>query len=718
MDECKEASTENILGSLQSIYWKGVGREVCEAALAYRKIEQEYPDLSPYEKRDGNSDFSGANFKNICSLLTPWTGGADGFDSDELHRRATDKAKEHLEIDVQRRRARYLLQAIGLLDIDAVHDSMNDTTIGRHNHHPLGEKIETPDGACFFREMVCLRCKWSLRGTFYYECKQGCFSENGHTGDEPYVENQKGSVVVRYNIAEELQQQLFQPPNRRCPACIVSVKEFASCERKHYKKIYPKEKAKGQAAFESRLRGREFQKPTSQGGSYEPTLKRVIPQILSPSWYAQAGPLHFALMFGPLMIENGVPHSLGGALISCRPVPSLQFQAPNMQYISTEEDAEADSRDDTLVAYVFNDEASDARLIKTCYRRKSDRRFLGYAKKVVGGAFSGHDEIFAGKEEKIIDQFLAATNSLPERLDPNVAAPVRHHRTKLAKLVEPVIGIIKETYSRQVDIYLQHFAQVLKNINTRLKWELKTNNCQHFNTKLLKGLLIDRVVPLGFFKDEAVRNNNNWQSPRYCISFGPRMDTALALLRPQRRSIVWNFYHEKRDYCDIIEFGEGFRTKSSPIPTDTWEVLDGIDDKEAQKVSLADALWSVPRDAISILQTHLHRSAPRYSTMEGKALSESEWYSNRLRVYYQLDVFLSLSGGLVRALSEQAAEKQNLIPEAFMINTIEFNILHASEKIWHPSSRYHDLYYISGRERAWMMLLVKHYVKKLFTKAG
>ena len=70
MDEVNEASADNVLGLLRTMYWKGVKREVCEAVLAYHKIEQLHPGLSAYEKNHRNSDLSGINFKKFCALLS------------------------------------------------------------------------------------------------------------------------------------------------------------------------------------------------------------------------------------------------------------------------------------------------------------------------------------------------------------------------------------------------------------------------------------------------------------------------------------------------------------------------------------------------------------------------------------------------------------------------------------------------------------------------
>jgi hypothetical protein len=59
----------------------------------------------------------------------------------------------------------------------------------------------------------------------------------------------------------------------------------------------------GLASFRAKLRIFEFAKE----GSSRALLKKTAYKVIDPSRYANAGPIHVALTFGPLMIENGVP---------------------------------------------------------------------------------------------------------------------------------------------------------------------------------------------------------------------------------------------------------------------------------------------------------------------------------------------------------------------------------------------------------------------------
>jgi hypothetical protein len=389
-----------------------------------------------------------------------------------------------------------------------------------------------------------------------------------------------------------------------------------------------------------------------------------------------------------------------------------------MQLIFTDDDAKAESRNESFVGCVYDDEISGKRLIETRYRGRKGGRFLGYVKKVMGGAFSAHEDIFTDGEHKIVTHFLEAKTAFPARMNMSISDPIRHRRATLQKSADAVLEAIIKTFAQEINFYLTHFAKVLANILNPLKWSLRSNNCQAFYTTLLKGLSIDSA----FHREESFnggqRNQNHAPSPRYCLSFGFDIDTPAGQMyfeqRPQIRSIIWNFYRRKRDYCDIIEFCEQFRTKLCARPTIPWEVLDVTDNSSTPHDTLVDALWALPRDSISILQTHLQRNSSRYSTKEGKAVSESEWYENRLRVFHQLDVFTSLSSGLVRAVREQAVEL-DLLSRVRFLNAKEFGTLYASEKITvFPGAIYH----ISGRERDGIKRDLKHSVRKLRAKLG
>jgi hypothetical protein len=266
-------------------------------------------------------------------------------------------------------------------------------------------------------------------------------------------------------------------------------------------------------------------------------------------------------------------------------------------------------------------------VIRKFYKSERDRHVLGCGKKVCGGAFSGHNAHFAEGERAAIRCLLDAGSTF--QMDVKSVGRVARSRKRLHEVSQPILDAIRKTFGHEISLYLQHFAKVLADRGNHLKWDPRRNNCQIFATALLKGLPIQGIfhlLPRNFPHEEEVRNKKDWPFPRYSLSFGPSIDTPMALLRPQPRSILWNFYHKKRDNCDIIEFGEAYRTKPCAFPTEPWEVLDGIEDTGRKEISLVDALWSIPRDSVSILHTHLLRGASQYSNPEQRALTKSSGF--------------------------------------------------------------------------------------------
>jgi hypothetical protein len=65
-------------------------------------------------------------------------------------------------------------------------------------------------------------------------------------------------------------------------------------------------------------------------------------------------------------------------------------------------------------------------------------------------------------------------------------------------------------------------------------------------------------------------------------------------------------------------------------------VASGEGEVEGQNViseALLDALWDLPQDTMSILQSHLFQPSTKYSTTQNKALEREDWIENRLRVF-------------------------------------------------------------------------------------
>ena len=118
-------------------------------------------------------------------------------------------------------------------------------------------------------------------------------------------------------------------------------------------------------------------------------------------------------------------------------------------------------------------------------------------------------------------------------------------------------------------------------------------------------------------------------------------------MRPQHWSVVWAFYHGNRDNCDLIEYAERTVLKQASIPPhlrrmSVLKCSESGSDLSAE--ALVDSLWELPRDILSMLQTHLLRRSEKYSSPQGFSPTQQEWVKNRLQVLLQLDSFACFAG--------------------------------------------------------------------------
>ena len=410
-----------------------------------------------------------------------------------------------------------------------------------------------------------------------------------------------------------------------------------------------------------------------------------------------------------------------GAVISRRPLPSLCLKPREALLFAT-----YPQRDDItdFEMHVFDDKISGERKIEQVLAINRKRHFLGSVKKIYSGSFSGHAIAFREGEKEITRCFIETADSFKYLPGKTVAA----NRKRLFRHSVTVVGKIQELFGDEVEIYLQHFANALSNACTPLRWDLHKNTCQDLARNLMKQLdtsnLFHRFAK-DYFHNETIQKMKRWPYPRYLLSFGPDIDTPIALLRPQPRSLLWNFYHRKRDNCDVIEFAEQFRTKACAAPTDAWEVLCDEDvasqdhaTARTHRVSMTDALWTIPRDTISILQTNLMRSWARHSDNEGHSLSPRQWVLNRLRVLHQLDVFASLCAGYAAAqLLELGSHHVELLSDYFYPPAATYGTLHVNEKVISLARHGMGIMFITGRERDWMKREVKHWIGSLTKKS-
>ena len=295
------------------------------------------------------------------------------------------------------------------------------------------------------------------------------------------------------------------------------------------------------------------------------------------------------------------------------------------------------------------------RCLQLHHRSVESHRLLASAKLVYGGVFSGYRARNREKEKELVDLLVSVSESL--KFIPSKRVIVHH--TALRSGAAVILEALAELLGSEVHSQLERFAKNLLNPKTALRWNLRSNSCQTFANNLLRGDLKGLYpIPPGYPSPKrylSTSPEDTWS--RYLFCFKNTIDSPQHWnLSLQCRSIIWQFYGWSRDNCDLIEFTELQLRKESPEARKTLDVL-LLQAPDAStkilgdrgKADIANALWDLPRDSLSILQTHLLRRPEKYCTTEGFALTKEGWVKNRIQVLQQLDVFACVGGGLASA---------------------------------------------------------------------
>lgn len=341
----------------------------------------------------------------------------------------------------------------------------------------------------------------------------------------------------------------------------------------------------------------------------------------------------------------------------------------------------------TSALMLFDRERSKQRCIRLSQRPVDSSRLLASAKLVYGGVFSGYRASIREKERHVIDLLVSISESfmfIPSKR-------IMTHYRALRAGASAILTVLKEIISPGVQLRLERFAANLLNPKTTLRWNIRSNSCQTFANNLLRGdfqglypMAPVRTAPK---KHLAPPSNDPWSQYLFC--FKNTIDSPSHWnLSLQCRSIIWQFYGWSRDDCDLIEFSE-WKIHDEPLEArKSLEVLllqdqNAPEDTSAGggKAGMADALWSLPRDSLSLLQTHLLRRPEKYCNPEGLALTKEAWVSNRLRVLQQLDVFACLGGGLASAWLDQFERYPEDLRELIFPDSEMYGTLRAEEQM-------------------------------------
>ena len=330
------------------------------------------------------------------------------------------------------------------------------------------------------------------------------------------------------------------------------------------------------------------------------------------------GNVHMALRVGPIIIENGVQHSKGGALITSRDSPIWQSSGGS----------------DRSIAYALA--LSEDRLLYSQVRdQRKLKRFKTVLKQVVGGLFGGLSS--QDLEAEIIDLVISGSQ---KNLDDEDESP-RKNKKLLNSVLEPIIERLLTLMKSRVDITLQSITQRLLDTSVKLHWDQKTNNCQKFCDNLINYQIYGDLI---FDSSEAKLLEPD---PLYLMSFVCRPES----YRRERR--VRTKFDVPSGLCEeyLLKFRYGFHVDSDIIDTlqeywydwgafgcplyryqhlFPWDCTEayGRSYTKCNDCNISKHVWSFPFDSWSIAELHLTRGRLMYPGIS----SDQEWMKNRIMV--------------------------------------------------------------------------------------
>ncbi|KAI0096241.1 hypothetical protein GGR51DRAFT_568720 [Nemania sp. FL0031] len=331
------------------------------------------------------------------------------------------------------------------------------------------------------------------------------------------------------------------------------------------------------------------------------------------------GNVHMALRLGPLVLENGVAHTQGGALISLRDTITLH-------------------RPRSLKATRSLALSEDRQLWYQLRSLGSPKRFKSVMKQVIGSPFTGLEPGDVALENRIIDSLITA--SCINFDDPGLGLP--DYQKLMDKLLVPIMDDLKELIRGRLLVYLQSVTSRLLDSQTRLKWSPTSNNCQNF---------CDSILDLHTFGSLIARKDEKTQSPLYLMSFAcrpagynkPKIKSKFDVPRGLTEEYLLRFRYGRHDDADIIDtlqeywhdwgaFNKHLYRYQDLFPWDCTEAF-GRYPVTCGDCNLAKHVWAFPFDSWSIIALHLTRDMSHYTAAEtGKTTDYTDWMKNRLLV--------------------------------------------------------------------------------------
>ncbi|KAJ4349235.1 hypothetical protein N0V95_004771 [Ascochyta clinopodiicola] len=349
---------------------------------------------------------------------------------------------------------------------------------------------------------------------------------------------------------------------------------------------------------------------------YEPRfsekLLKMFPNHVRKNYYAM-GNVHAAIMFGPLLIENGVA-SLPQA---------TRDQLNNILVVSGDDSRELYSAED-----------------KTLRKRRLNASIT----QVLGGLFSTHESTWRTTEETVIEMVLQAAKDYK----PQMMLQQRQQQTaSLLQVADHIVALLKNSIGRDVRHYLHLLLYQIPDRRFPLEWKLTSNNCQTFCDNLLRSFLT-------VFPPNIDKTASSPLTPNYLLSFTARFPALSdATFVASRLDSYFRAFHRE---LDIIDFHDS-ETEYPPFNDSEFELVNCerilLWKCMGEECNLADHMFRHASDSISILKFHVKRPRTAYwrcapGSMRPQQLDHGEWLRQRVQVMLGIDIFHGLAAGIVQ----------------------------------------------------------------------
>ncbi|KAL4946413.1 hypothetical protein BDV06DRAFT_218341 [Aspergillus oleicola] len=718
---------------LQRVYWDAVKDEMANAILAFDDYKTFVPGGLP-DLKEG--ELESGYLRELLDLWDPI--GLPEDIKDNVCRSVFDKVKERQKVSQDEIVARALLQACGFCDYDYVQEYRRPTipSLG-----PAPQGISNPLEQRFrgiYEAIQCSECRFCIRSFHFYECCKGCSDYPVNRNHIKTVQDPKSPLDFQHRYLDSI----YPVPYRLCCNCI----ETSSHQRDHLKIAYRFKKS-GETevktfsqeldVLEDHIKGQNL---LSFGNAFLDHISssglrrsRMSARRLFP-----AGNAHCALMFGPLLIENGMTIHPGGALISTRTLPSLGRHSPRevKEYLRPDYYRIIQGCD-VFCADIYS--VSPDRRVYEATKRAKERRFLCSRKQLSGGLFTNYNHSRPGwkiAEDTIVELFLNVAAVWTAAKSP--MGREEDNRGLLQNCAVELTETMKSFLSEEIDLHLFLLAQKLGKTQ-KLAYSRMSSNCQDFCNGLLEydsytHPIFNSIYPfIPVCLSPEIQQEPDDRSLSYLQSFVRPLQYPIpgSSKRAMLGSAVTMYSSYAQNDADMIDhvygvrfgvdhddgFSLGFSIHGEKGRGDPYLLKDeemSCSDRFAStysservgpvlSCSITDHLLDCPVDNLSILSTHLHRQKKYYIDPESQEflvnLPPAAWVTNRLQVLRRL----KLLHDFLAEIAAQFQECCRLVIAGLGVGIVDVKTLRKSWKpqgavfsrAWHMDKRDGNMLYFA-----------------------